>query len=242
MPRMLTFAYYMWWNASISERLEQLLEQAIFCAALIFALNGRVDTGYFPYPLFLLYGIAPWFYFSEILHKLPGQPGAFRAYLNRNSPISLAPGLAISALPTLLVWMCVCLVASLFYSMPMQGLKFLPYIILCNILSAAGQGLFICAFLPIAGNSTQNGLRIALPFIFWTAPIAWPFTSSSSMLLFLMRLNPLYYVAECSRAMLIDKVFPPTIHTLLFFAIVLGAGIIGLLLMKRTWKLGLAPL
>ncbi len=232
----------LWRAADTNERLRRLLEQAVRAAVLAWALGGFMPTDGMPYSVFLFAGLAPWFYFREILYDSLERPRAFLHLFDHQGydPAWFAVCQAVSALPTLLFWTLVALLTALFAGMPLQNVWLLPYLLLCNVCNAVAQGMFAAAFVPLFPGVASVGLAVSMPFIFWTTPIAWPLASGASEIaLFFLRLNPLYYLAEGMRGWLSAGVLPPLAHTVLFVAAAGAVGLIGLLCIRRVWRAAL---
>lgn len=218
-------------------RLERLLEQAVLAVFLCLALSAWIGVDGAPYASFLLGGLAPWFYFREILTDLPQQPSLLAAAWRRQgiSPIYIPVNQAIAALPTLLIWTGIALAVHALQAGAYGNLILLPYMLLCSLYNAVAQGMMISAFIPLMpGGAINVGLSVTLPFLFWSTPLAWPYLSQGGIFELMMQLNPLYYLAEALRGALYGGM-PSLQHTLLFFLMTTGAGVLGYLLTKRVW-------
>ncbi len=222
------------------KRLFSFLEQAVTAVALLFALQGFIAVDTMPYAVFLFSGLAPWYYFKEVLFALFDQPARVRGLFGADgyAPSWLPTGQALAALPTLLLWTGICiLLALLLLRAPLMRIWLIAYFIICNVFNAAAQGMFAAAFLPLFPGKAEEGLAITMPYFFWTAPVVWPMAQTlSGLLLFLMRLNPLYYLADCLRGILLNGSLPPFEHTAIFFLSVAFVGLLGQLCLKRVWK------
>ena len=220
------------------ERLRSVLEQAVTAAALFFALRAFIPVQGMPYAVFLLSGLAPWFYFREVLFAILEEPEGVKSIFGANgySPSLFPTGQAVAALPTLLLWTGVCLLVALLYGVALQRLWLLVYFVACNACNAAAQGMFAAAFLPLFPSGGSKGLAITMPYFFWTSPIVWPAGHFTGLLLFMMRLNPMYYLADCLRSIIASGTLPAVEHTAVFFAAVAVTGLVGMLCLRRVWR------
>lgn len=218
-------------------RLERLLEQAAFALGVTFALSPWVATGPAPYALYLCAGLAAWYCFKEMLYDLPMRPARFSAYL-RPHAAAQAPKLiaaqVLCTMPTLLLWLLCSLTLGAMYALPIRPVL-LPYVLLCCIFNGLMQGALLLAFLPLFEAGAQTGFEITLPLLFWTAPIAWPLTSTDAVFVFAARLNPLYYLAQITRAMAGATAMPDAAHTWAFWGATSLVGVAGGLCLYRVW-------
>ncbi len=219
-------------------RLRSVLEQAVTAAALFFALRAFISVQGMPYAVFLLGGLAPWFYFREVLFSILEEPEGIKSIFGADgySPSLFPAGQAVAALPTLLLWTGVCLLVALLYGVALQRLWLLLYFVACSACNAAAQGMFAAAFLPLFPAGGSKGLAITMPYFFWTSPIVWPAGNFTGLLLFMMRLNPMYYLADCLRSIVTSGVLPTVEHGAVFFAAVTVTGLVGMRCLRRVWR------
>lgn len=219
-------------------RLFHFLEQAVTAAVLLFALQSFITVD-MPYAVFLFSGLAPWYYFKEVVLSLFDQPARIRSLFGANgyAPSWFPTGQALASLPTLLLWTGICVLLVILLRMPLSRLWLIAYFLFCNVFNAAAQGMFAAAFLPLFPGKAEEGLAITMPYFFWTAPIVWPVAQTlSGFLLLLMRLNPLYYLADCLRRILLNGSLPSLEHTVIFFISVAFVGLLGQLCLRRVWR------
>lgn len=220
-------------------RLIAFAEQAVTGVALLFALRGFIAVEAMPYAVFLFSGLAPWYYFREVMFALFDQPARLRSLFGADgfAPSWFPIGSALAALPTLLLWTGICILLALILRMPLTRLWLIAYFLLCNVFNAAAQGMFAAAFLPLFPGNAEDGLSVTMPYFFWTAPIVWPVAQNlSGFLLLMLRLNPMYYLADCLRGILMYGTLPNFEHTAIFFLSVAFVGVVGQLCLGRVWK------
>lgn len=221
------------------KRLFGFAEQAVTAVVLLVALRGFIAVEAMPYAVFLFSGLAPWYYFREVMFALFDQPARIRGLFGADgyAPSWFPAGSALAALPILLMWTGICILLALILRIPLTRLWLIAYFLFCNVFNAAAQGMFAAAFLPLFPGNADEGLAITMPYFFWTAPIVWPVAQTlSGLLLFMMRLNPIYYLADCLRGVLMHGILPTFEHTAIFFLSVAFVGILGQVCLRRVWK------
>lgn len=239
---MTALAASMWRVRSGGRRAMLLLEDGVFAAVLIVALSGVVRIEGAPYYAFLLAGLPPWFYIKRILAGDAGASPVYERALLRQGWAAewVVAARALAALPTLLIWLALALLAALLAG-GAQALFALPYLLLCNILNGLAQGLLAAALAPAlpAGFAGDAGASILLPLLFWTTPIAWPAQILPLPLQRLLALNPLYYLSEGARGAMLFGALPGETETICFFIISFAMGLAGFLLHRRVRRAAL---
>lgn len=221
------------------KRLFSFAEQAVTAVVLLVALRRFISVEAMPYAVFLFSGLAPWYYFREVIFALFDQPARVRSLFGADgyAPSWFPAGTALAALPTLLLWTAVCIFLALLLRIPLARVWLIAYFLFCNVFNATAQGMFAAAFLPLFPGNAAEGLAVTMPYFFWTAPIVWPLAQTlPGFLLFMMRLNPMYYLADCLRGILAYGTLPPLEHTAIFFLSVTFVGMLGQLFLNRVWK------
>lgn len=217
--------------------LQRFLEQAVFAVVLIIALSAQVVTD-IPYAPYLLLGLCSWFYLQESLTKSVALPHDFLPLLRMNGyhPFWLSFGIALSALPTLFIWMAAALLVSLLAGLPFAGYFFIPYIILVNFLNAVAQSLATSALAPLFPKLADAGLRITLSIFFWTTPIAFQSIPLGGIWDILAYFNPLYYLTNGMRGIVSGHFIPTATHAAIFIGLIIAVSAVGLTLMKLVWR------
>ncbi len=207
---------------------------------LIIALSPHIATD-MPYAVYILPGLSSWFYAKEILSKSIVLPRHFLPFMRGYGyhPILLSCGIALSSLPTLLIWSAITCIAAAVSGLSLTGYYLIPYLLLANFLNAVTQSFTTVALAPLFPRLTSAGLRMMLLLLFWTSPIIYPAANLHGMGLFLARLNPLYYLCESMRGLTSGHI-PSLTHTAMYFGFMLAMILADLILVKLVHQRALA--
>lgn len=210
----------------------------IFIFWFVFQVGFRsapVDN--FPYVLWLVCGMVPWFFFSE------GLQGATSS-ITDNSYLVKKVVFRVSSLPIIRifsalfihVFFIVVIFAMFFiygYKPSIYNLQVIYYLIatislllgLCWITSA------LVVFIRDLGNI----IAILIQFGFWLTPIFWSFKIMPEKYHFILKLNPIYYIVEGYRDTFINHIWFWQHYniTISFWLITLTLLFIGVFLFKR---------
>lgn len=182
----------------------------IFILWLVFqvALKSKPMHDY-PYLLWMLTGIVPWFFFSDSL-------GAATAAVLENGFLVKKMVFDSTLLP--IVKILSCLVIHLFfigvvfvicaaygYPPTLYNLQVLYYLFAAMVL-LLGLSLLTSSVVVFLRDVRQL-VALALQFLFWVTPIFWSSQVVPPRLHTLLKLNPVYYLVEGYRASFIYKVW-----------------------------------
>lgn len=165
----------------------------------------------YPFILWLLSGLVPWFYFSEALN------GGTNALIEYNYlvkkvvfKISILPIVkTISAIFIHLIFIVftvgLCWVYG--YSPDLYSLQ-LIYYVLCGFALVLGLSYLTSALVVFFRDLTQI-INIVLQVGIWITPIMWNAEDmlSSKVLIMVFKLNPVYYIVDGFRNALLDKIW-----------------------------------
>lgn len=200
----------------------------------VFEMGLKADrTNEYPFVLWLVSGIVPWFFFSEALN---GGTNALIEY----SYLVKKVVFKISILPIVKVLSAVFVNAFFVgftfilcwcygYTPSLYTIQLLYYII-CNFLLVLGLSYFTAAIVVFFRDLTQI-INIILQVGVWITPIMWDAEQRLSPgLLRLFKLNPVYYIVDGFRDSLLAGVGfweKPmwTLYFWLFVIIVFGIGV-----------------
>lgn len=168
--------------------------------------SGNVSD--YPFILFLMSGLVPWFYFSEAL--LGGTSSLLEySYLVKKVvfEVRILPVVkAISAIFVHIFFVGFVFVFCVFYGYkPDLYVLQLVYYIMCNIFLVLGLSYVTSACMVFFRDMVQI-INILLTIGIWLTPIMWNLTDDfSPILIRLFRLNPVYYIVDGFRDALLAK-------------------------------------
>lgn len=194
-------------------------------------------VGDFPFILWLMTGIVPWFFFSESLSS------ATNSVLD-NSYLVKKVVFRVSVLPIIKIlsalFIHVFFIAITFLMFAIYG--FLPnlyniqviYYLFATIVLVLGLS-WITSSLVIFLKDVGQIVAMLLQFGFWLTPIFWSFKMIPEKYHFMFKLNPVYYIVEGYRNSFINHIWiweSPNL-ALYFWVETLAIFVIGAMLFRR---------
>ena len=194
-----------------------------------------------PYVLWLSAGLIPWFYFSEALSSGTNCLIEYN-YLVKKVVFNVSVLPVVKVLSSLFTH--VVLVAfmvllyilyGLFPGVIILQLVYYTFCIFCLALAFAYMTSAIVVFF----RDMQQMINVLLQVFIWVTPIMWNMSAMaknlSSRVLFLLKLNPMYYVVRGYRDTMIGGTFvwehiPSTLY---FWGVTIGIFLIGKTVFKR---------
>ncbi len=211
----------------------------IFVYWFAFSIGLRVgkDVNGFPFFLWLLAGIVPWFYFSEMMTKGCECVRKYKFLVTKmRFPVSTIPTfVSISKMSTNLILVAIAMIIFILFGVkPDIYWLQLPYYILCQFLfgTLATQ---VTAILSVLSKDFMNLIKSLVTATFWLSGILWsPDKVDIPWLRTLLKLNPVTYVASGYRKCFVDKefIFSDPLPVIAFFSIIL------LLQLLAAWLYG----
>ncbi len=177
-----------------------------------------------PFVLWLIVGIAPWFFFVDALLTTTQSFLEYGFLVKKVMfDVSIVPWIKLLSASFIhaIVWAFV--VGALLVSgiAPRWTWLLLPYFFFASFALVSAIGWLTAALTPFFRDLAQI-VPVALQFGFWLTPIVWPLANAPPKYRGLLQLNPLYYVADGLRdALLFGR--GPWSHpylTLYFWAVV----------------------
>lgn len=183
----------------------------------------RVIEGY-QYFIWLIVGIVPWFYMSEMITQGTEAIRGYKHLVTKmNFPVSTIP--TFVSLSKLFVSLCMIGITILIYTLFGYPLDIyilqLPFYILCMFLFFTGWSLFAS---PLAAMSKDfsNLVKSFTTGIFWLSAIIWdPSNVSNKYFKWFLKINPITYVVQGFRDTFIYKEWFFEKKETLVFAVVL---------------------
>jgi len=193
--------------------------------------QGNVSS--YPFILFLMAGLIPWFYFSEALGGATSSLQEY-SYLVKKVVfnIEILPLIkVVSSIFVHLFFVCILLIVCCAYGYwpDLYWIQLIYYIGL-NAMLALGIGYIASACMAFFKDVSQI-VNILLTVGVWITPIMWNSnaTISNRWLIILFQLNPVYYIVDGFRSALLDKewFWNKPIWSIYSILVVLGVYIVG---------------
>jgi ABC-type polysaccharide/polyol phosphate export permease len=169
----------------------------VFWFVSAYGLRLTFETGP-PFFLVLFCGLIPWMTFSEALMSGAGAVLNHQYLVKRTAfPLEILP--IVSLASALIVHGClvVLLIIILLVSGVHPTLHFLQAIYFLIAMSAFIAGLaWLFAALNVFNRDVSQALGATMTIWFWITPIVWPVQNVSGSALWLIQLNPVFYVVE----------------------------------------------
>ncbi len=203
---------------------------------LVFNRIAGIDAGNVPYPIFAYSGLLPWTFFSTATNGASGSLVSqihviSKVYFPRlTMPISVV----ISALVDLLFTAIPYSALFVFYgvSFPLRLPEVVIYLALTAI-TALTVGLWTAA-LAVRFRDVSFIVRYALQAWMYLTPVAYPADQFPEQLLWLQRLNPMFWAVEGFRSTLLSTPPPSRLGTLAALSLMTLALWSGALIFRRT--------
>ena len=196
---------------------------------------GRVVE--YPYILWLMSGLVPWFFFSE---ALSGGTNALTeySYLVKKVvfDINILPMVkVISSVFVHLFFVFIIMVLCCLYGYYPSAYSIqLIYYVFCSFVLVLGLSYMTSAVVCFFKDLSQI-INIILQVGIWLTPIMWDINMLSPKLIFVFKLNPMYYIVDGFRNSLLGKVWitGKPLWTIYFWVITLFMFFIGTNLFRK---------
>lgn len=163
-----------------------------------FGLKAGLTDGKYPFIVFLITGIVPWFFFSD---SLTSSTNVFRDYNYLVKKVVfnikiLPTSKILSNLYTHIFFIVITLiVTSLNGFVPTIQTLQVFYYLFCLIAFLTGLTWITASIQPFLPDVMQI-INIFLQTIMWTLPVLWSPSQFSPTVVQILKLNPLYYVVQ----------------------------------------------
>jgi ABC-type polysaccharide/polyol phosphate export permease len=206
----------------------------IFSYVLRLRLGGSDSTGTFA--LYLLCGMLPWLAFAEGLTR-SASVILEQAHLIKKVVFPseiLPPYVVVTALAIELVGLGVLLAAvAVFRGGVGWPLLLLPVVILLQFLFTVGLG-WVLASVNVFLRDVGQVLALGLTLWMFVTPIFYPAELMPARFRWVLDVNPMYYVVEAYRAVVMDQRLPDLSHAAVLAAMALVAFVAGHWVFRRS--------
>lgn len=190
---------YLW--AYVNPSIRILVYWFVFAIGLKGGDNGR------EYGMWLISGLVPWLFLNDAIR----QGGKiYRANIsiikNTKFPTLILPSARLLSLFYIHLGINLLLLVLVYFAgftiFQLETLQ-LVYLIFAQFLLALALVLFISPFVAFSKDLGEL-LDTIMILLFWLTPILWPLSNLSSNVRYIFLLNPMYYIIENYRRVLID--------------------------------------
>lgn len=213
----------------------------VYWFAFEIGLRAGKDVNGYPFFLWLVASVVPWFYMSEMI---TGGTDCIRRYsylvTKMKFPVSTIPtfvNISKFIIHLILIYLVI-IIFRLFGYTPDIYLLQLPFYMLLTFIFFNVWGLF-SAPLAVISKDYSNLVKSFITAIFWLSGIMWdPATIKNRVLKKILKINPITYLVSGYRNCFVNKVWfwesPKTL--LCFIVITVLLGILALWVYKRLRK------
>lgn len=198
----------------------------------VFAIGLRQNSPKedYPYIIWMIAGIIPWFFLSTALQASTTSIFNYSGILKRMKfPLAIVPVKTILAqffghLWAMLVVFAVMIASGVHFSFRNLQIIYFMFCSLCFLIAFA----LMFSAITVLFKDFQKFLNSIIRLLFYITPIVWSQDSLPSHLVFVLKLNPLYYLVEGYRESLLSPygfiyhgkqmIYFWTVTILLFFA------------------------
>lgn len=192
-----------------------------------------------PYVLWLIAGLVPWFYFSEVLGTATNVLLEY-SYLVKKVVFNISTLPVVKAISSMFVHLFFIGFMLVMYAVygyrPNIHMLQIIYYSFCMMILALGFG-YINAAIQVFFRDLSQIVNIILQVGVWATPIMWNMDSMiiSDKVLFILKLNPMYYVVVGYRDAMINNVYfwSHPAETIYFWAFTIIMFIIGTTVFKK---------
>ncbi len=187
----------------------------------VFVIGFRAQgPGTTPYILWFVCGLVPWFYFAETLPAMTSTITSNGHLVKKTVfPTEILPLVHLAAgLVPHVIFLLILTGMMAFFKIPFfLDRIFVIYYLICSCAFLVGLGWMLSAF-QVFYRDISQGLTIVINMWFWITPIVWSQDIMPAQYQGLMFYNPVYYIVEGYRGMLIyNTVVWPSVGATAYF-------------------------
>lgn len=182
-----------------------LLQISIYWFIFGLGIRGNAEVNGIPFLAWLICGLIPWLFIAptltagtrSIISKLP-------LISKLKFPISILPNVVImtNAVPFfVMLMMAICILTGYGYGPTIYYVQLIYYLFATAVLLLAI--LLFTATLTVIVRDIQLAMQSLVRFMFFLLPIVWVTDNLPDKFLFLLKLNPLYYLIDGYRMTLL---------------------------------------
>ena len=206
----------------------------------VFTMGGRApvsDTQGYPFVIWLIVGIVPWFFFSDAWGQGTGALLSYQFLVKKVVfKISILPIIKIMSALFIHVFLIVVMLVILLLNGIYPCIYWIQifYFSLCTFLLVLGISYITCSIVVFFRDLGQI-ISILLQVGVWVTPIMWDINNLSRPMQMIFKLNPVFYLVDGYRMALLDHMwfFEHFYSTVYFWIFTVAAFLFGALVFKR---------
>lgn len=198
---------------------------------------GISPVGNFPYALWLVAGIVPWYFFSDCVnnatHAVVGNSHLVKKVVFQVGTLPLIKILSALVIHLVFLGILVVLLALYGHFPTIHAVQAVYYLAASVVLLLGISWLTSSVIVFVRDIGPVIGLGLQL--LFWITPIFWSLSGLSPRTRLLLKLNPLAYIVEGYRDAFINRVWfwEHGVLSLYFWAVAGGIFVAGALVFRR---------
>lgn len=174
------------------------LQIAVYWFVFAIGLNTQPPQGQYPYLIWMIVGIIPWFFISEAMQSSATSIYGYSAILKRMYlPMSIVPVKTIVSTFIGHLWsMVVVFFIMIFSGNAINPMVYqLPYYMIAILLFLIGYGLFASA-INVVFKDYQKLFAAFVRLLFYLTPVVWVQDRLPENIRFVLKLNPIAYIID----------------------------------------------
>ncbi|GAA0071222.1 ABC transporter permease [Clostridium sardiniense] len=220
-----------------------VIRPMVTIAVYLFAFQmGIRKSGYvdgFPFLLWLIAGLGPWFFISDAIVGGAMSIRQYRHFVTKMKfPISTIPTFVLLSklyVQIMLLAFIVLIFAAYGYYPDIYYLQFLYYIPTMYIFFLVLS--WTLSSLSVISRDFENLVKAAIQAVLWLTPILWNIRGLSPTMKFIMKLNPVNYFIEGFRDIFLYKEwFFQGTYSIYIWIVILITALIGSHVYKKLYK------
>lgn len=176
--------------------LNPILQILVYWFVFAIGLNAAVPRGGYPYIMWMIVGVIPWFYIGNSLMSATGAIRNFAGVLKRMYlPLSIVPVKSILA-AFLSHLGAMVIVFVIFFAGGYRlhaGALWLLYFMFCSVVFLVGYALLTSA-ITVVFKDFQRLMSSVIRLLFYISPIVWAPENLPGKVQFVLKLNPIAYI------------------------------------------------
>lgn len=221
-----------------------LIKPLVTIGVYLFAFQVGIRKGApmegFPFFLWLISGLVPWFFISEAIVSGTMSIRTYRQFVTKMKfPVSTIPSIVLLSkiyvqigliIPIIMIFTIYGYKPDIYY---LQLLYYIPTMLIFFIVLS-----WSFASIAVISRDFENLIKSSLQALLWLTPILWNINDvSSPVLRFILKLNPLNYFIEGFRNIFLYKrCFFEAKYTLYIWLVIIFLSIIGSKIYKKLYK------